>query len=75
MIQNEGDQAYVCDNSYIIIQGTFHLVRTQFYMLSGPTHPVFACNTQWKCIGGLTPPPPRCVRTKWKAPNLFDNLW
>ena len=28
-----------------------------FYMLSGPTHPLLACNTQWKCIGGLTPPP------------------
>ena len=43
--------------------GAFHLVRTQFYMLSGPTHPHFACNTQWKCIGGLTPPThPRCVR-------------
>ena len=25
-------------------------------MISGPTHPLFACNTQWKCIGGLTPP-------------------
>ena len=37
--------------------GAFHLVCTQFYMLSGPTHPLFACNTQWKCIGGLTPPP------------------
>ena len=43
-------------------------------MLSGPTDPLFACNTEWKCIGGLTPlthPPtqdPRCVRTKWKAP-------
>ena len=46
---------------------------TQFYMLSGPTHSLFACYTQWKCIGGLTPPhpnplSPRCVRTKWKAP-------
>ena len=49
--------------------GAFHLVRTQFYMLSGPTHPLFACYTQWQCIGGLTPPThPRCVRTKWKAP-------
>ena len=36
--------------------GAFHLVRTQFNMLSEPTHPLFACNTQWKCIGGLTPP-------------------
>ena len=36
--------------------GAFHLVRTQSYMLSGPTHPLFACNTQWKCIGDLTPP-------------------
>ena len=36
--------------------GAFHLVCTQFYMLSGPTHPLFACNTQWKCTGGLTPP-------------------
>ena len=35
--------------------GAFHLVRTQFYMLSGPTHPLFACKTQWKCIGCLTP--------------------
>ena len=26
-------------------------------MLSGPTHPLFACNTQWKCIGGLPHPP------------------
>ena len=49
--------------------GTFHLVCMQFYMLSGPTHPVFACNTQWKCIGGLIPPTnPSCVSTKWKAP-------
>ena len=38
--------------------GAFHLVRTHFYMLSGPTHPLLACNTQWKCIGGLDPPPP-----------------
>ena len=30
----------------------------QFYMLSGPTHPLFACNNQWKFIGGLTPLPP-----------------
>ena len=54
---------------------------TQFYMLSGPPPPpLFACNTQWKCIGGLTPPPPpRCVRTKLKAPNCYLNtkymLW
>ena len=27
-------------------------------MLSGPPPPLFACNTQWKCIGGLTPPLP-----------------
>ena len=54
-------------------QGAFHLVRTQFYMLSGPTHPLFACITQWKCIGGLTPPnPPRCVRTKWQVPSLVS---
>ena len=51
------------------IFGAFHLVRMQFYMLSGPTQPLFACNTQWKCIGGLTSPTtPRCVHTKWKAP-------
>ena len=37
--------------------GAFHLVCTHFYMLSGPTLPLLACNTQWKCIGGLTPPP------------------
>ena len=43
----------------------------QFHKLSGPTHPLFACNTQWKCIGGLTPPnPTRCARTKWKAPYI-----
>ena len=29
----------------------------QFYMLFGPTHPLFAYNTQWECIGGLPPPP------------------
>ena len=54
---------------YTRVLGAFHLVRTQFYMLSGPPPPLFACNTQWKCIGDLNPPsPPRCVRTKWKAP-------
>ena len=53
----------------LFVFGAFHLVHTQLYMLSGPTHPFFACNTQWKCIGGLTPPTsPRCVHTKWKAP-------
>ena len=53
--------------------GAFHLVRTQFYMLSGPTHPLFACNTQRQCIGGLTPPThPWCVHTKWMAPMLND---
>ena len=43
----------------------FHLVRTQFYMLSGPPPlPLFVCNKQWKCIGDLTPPNPHgCVRT------------
>ena len=42
-------------------------------MLSAPTHTLFACSTQWKCIGGLTPPThPRCVRTKWKAPSGFE---
>ena len=52
-------------------QVTFHCVGTQFYILSGPT--LFACNTQWKCIGGLTaPPPPGCVRTKWKAPKSLQ---
>ena len=56
--------------------GAFHLVRTQFDMLSGPTHPLFACNTEWKCIGGLTPPThPRCVRTKWKAPCLIQDYF
>ena len=31
--------------------------------------PLLACTTQWKCMGGLPPPPPhRCVRNKWKAP-------
>ena len=34
--------------------GAFHLVGPQFYMLSGPTHPLFECNMQWKCIEGLT---------------------
>ena len=49
--------------------GAYYLVRTQFYMLSGPNYPLFSCNTQLKCLGGLTPPnPPKCVRTKWKAP-------
>ena len=38
--------------------GAFHLVRTQFNMLSGPPPPLFACNTQCKCIGDLTPPSP-----------------
>ena len=52
-------------------KGAFRLGRTQFYMLSGPPLPLFACNTQWKCIEDLTPPtPPRCVSTKWKAPNV-----
>ena len=35
--------------------------RRQLYMLSGHPHPLFACNTQWKYIGGFTPPP-KCVR-------------
>ena len=66
-------------NEYVFVfgHGAVHLVRTQFYMLSGPTHSLFACSTQWKCIGGLTPPnPPRCVRTKWKVPmqKLVDLL-
>ena len=39
-------------------EGAFHLVHTQFYMPSGPPLPLFACNTQWKCIGGLNPPTP-----------------
>ena len=43
---------------FYLFLGAFHLLRTQAYMLSGPTHSLFACNTQWKCIGGLTPPPP-----------------
>ena len=55
--------------SNVLVIGTFHLVRTQFNMLSGPTHPLFACNTQWKYIGGLTPPP-RFVCNKWKAPYM-----
>ena len=40
-------------------------------MLSGPPPPLFACNTQWKCIEDLNPSPlpPRCVRTQWKAPK------
>ena len=46
-----------CYHVLVVIFGAFHLVRTQFYMLSGPTHPLFACYTQWKCIGGLSPPP------------------
>ena len=53
----------VCYHVLVVIFGAFHLVRMQFYMLSGPTHPLFACNTQWKRIGGLRPPPPpRSVR-------------
>ena len=56
-------------HSYACMLEAFHLVCTQFYMLSGPPSPLFACNMQWKCIGGLTPPTPtRCVCTKWKAP-------
>ena len=52
----------------------FHLVRTLFYMLSGrPPLLFFACYTQWKCIGDLTPPPPqphppRRICNSWKAP-------
>ena len=42
-------------------------------MQSGPPPLLFACNTQWKCIGDMTPPPsPRHVRTKWKAPDDSD---
>ena len=47
-----GHVALYCLGTYIV---AFHLVCRQFYMLSGPIHPLFACNTQWKCIGGLTP--------------------
>ena len=64
------------ENVYFKVRyGAFHLVRTHSYMLSGPTHPLFECNTQWKCIGVLSPPThPRCVRTKWKAP-IFLDFW
>ena len=52
--------------------GAFHLVRTQFYMLSGPPPPpLFACNTQWECVWDLTPSPlplGAYTCTKWKAP-------
>ena len=48
---------------HALLLGAFHLIRTQFYMLPcpppppPPPRPLFACNTQWKCMGYLTPPP------------------
>ena len=35
-------------------KGAFNLLHTEFDLLSGPTHHLLACNTQWKC----TPPTP-----------------
>ena len=65
----------VYESNTLFTLGAFHLVRTQFYMLSGPIHSLLACNAQWKCMGGLTPPtPPRCVCTKWKAPWCKVNM-
>ena len=43
--------------------GAFHLVRTQFYMLSAPFLPLFACNTQWKCIRDSTHLSPQHTHT------------
>ena len=52
--------------------GGFPFSTYAILMLSGPPLPLFACNTQCKCIRALTPlTPPRCLRTKWKAPSLF----
>ena len=59
---------------YIAMIGAFHLVRTQFYMLSGPTHPLFACNTQWKCIGGLRPPPLGAYVINGRPHSSFSGL-
>ena len=43
-------------------------------MLSGPTHPLFACNTQWECIGGLTPthPPLGAYVLNGRPPNITN---
>ena len=38
----EGGKKISTDKIYL---GTFHLVRTQFYVVSGPTQPLFACDT------------------------------
>ena len=45
-------------NNFFLSLGAFHLVRTQYYMLSVPPPPLFACNTQWKCMGRLDLPHP-----------------
>ena len=40
-------------------------------MLSAPLSILFICNTQWKCMKGLTPcPPPRCKCKSCKAAYL-----
>ena len=46
-----------------VFLGAFHLVRTQFYMLSAPFLPLFACNTQWKCIRDSTHLSPQHTHT------------
>ena len=49
-VLSEGTKAPACVRFYVFyfnlsILGAFHLVHMQYYMLSGPTHPLFACNT------------------------------
>ena len=51
--QLSGDTEILTLSIKVFYLGAFQLVHTQFYMISGPPLPLFACNTQWKCIGDL----------------------
>ena len=45
------------------VLGGLPLITYAFLHAFWTPYPLFACNTQLKCMGGLTPPPsPRCVR-------------
>ena len=78
------DCRVTCDSAVLneFTQGAFHLVRTQFYMLSGPPPP-FCMFYAMEMYRRLDPPPLSrtkpfylkwCVRTKWNSPKQkIDN--